>query len=1490
MNKKIIFFSLIFILFNIRGSLVANLIIDDFEDGNFTDNLGGTWQAINDSGNGGNSTCSHILTNGQGGSAKAIRHSYTLGPAYQYRYTFEQVVYSSDKDFWTGYTNLEFWLRGDGHSLRIKFATPTTIDNYNYYGYTINPTPGSWTKYSIPLTSFSQENWGPGTYSNTPSHRERSLKAVREIQFVANSQISGETGWFEIDNISLLGSGPVTGTNCQIGAFVDADNNGTTLSDIDSYESLINRNLASVMIYINWGNGTNNNFPITSFNIINSNGSVPHIVWEPWLSSLGVDVSILDNILAGKYDSYITSFANSAKNWGKPFWLRFAHEMNGNWYGWSGAKNGGNLPATSKYTQVWHYVWNKFQAVGATNVAWVWSPNNINVPNESWNAPENYYPGDSYVNWLGMEGYNWYTNNDGSINNQTFDQIFSGIYTKLNSINSSKPIMVSEFASEDFNTGTSKKSNWIIDAFNKIKMNYQRVKCYNWFHINKERNWRIDSPNAGNPLAIKIAMTDTYFTSVGDPFTKGVLIPSQASFIDDFEDGDWIDKLGGTWIAVNDSANGGNSTAEKSFTNGQGGSTYSAKFKYTLGPNYQYRYAFLTIDYGSFYKDFSSYKSINFWLHGSGHKLRVIIVTTNIKDYDYYGYTINATPTTNWKFFKLNLTDFAQEGWGTPKPFDLAHVKEIQFKAASQISGESGWFRIDNISFGTDISTPPPFAGVIDTFEDGDLNDNNTGIWQGVNDSGNGGNSFINVKITNHSFEGLYAIHTSYTLGPNYQYRYVFLNDVYGQPKDYSQFKNISFAIKGSGHKLRVNIGTTNINDYDYYGYNLGNTPSNWTVYTLYFSQFKQEGWGVPKSFDTTCVKEFQFKPSSQISGEKGWFIIDNIVLGTQGSSTISLDTIDNFEDGDGNNMVGGIWISVDDSANGGNSTVYPPKGNVSSWTAGGNITPLHSAYFEYTLGPSYQYRYAFLSATFPSETDLTSKSNISFWIKGSGHKMRVVFKSAANPDADYYGFTINSTPSSWTACTMNFKNLKQEGWGTPIPLTNALKRITEIQFKAASQISGEHGYFWLDDIKLGNTTIVDTTPPGGVTGFSVITNGSDRLKISWTNPSDIDFAGVKIYRTTNPDYDWEINGNPVDAYVFFDSSVVYNSSGNNFVDTNLEAGVKYYYFSVTYDWNGNTNKQATLWSNSSRGYGVPYDNTPPPAPVFIEYFPYPSKISNANILKWRNPTIYDFAGTIVVRKTNGYSASPSDGEIVYNGLSTTFTDYVAVGPKYYYTLFSYDEVTNYSITNSSCKASEIITSINISNITTISKIECGKNFSIEAIITGSGSIRGFVYYRFEGESSYKIITMLKDGDKYSAEISTLGKAGKLYYYIIAKDEFNNEKRNPEIGENQIEILPPSEDEIVIYNSVVDFSKGESYAKIRFNIKSKTPVKVNIKIYSLYGQLLKELITDKEYTAGIYEVPWDVREKNGKEVSSGIYLVRIEAGEFKAIKKIMVIK
>lgn len=97
--------------------------------------------------------------------------------------------------------------------------------------------------------------------------------------------------------------------------------------------------------------------------------------------------------------------------------------------------------------------------------------------------------------------------------------------------------------------------------------------------------------------------------------------------------------------------------------------------------------------------DLNDYKAISFDVRGSGKEMSIAFKSTNIQDYNYYEYKINAAPT-EWTRYTVLLEDFSQDsGWGVQVPLEqtLASVKDIQFKASSKVDDETGWFEIDNM-------------------------------------------------------------------------------------------------------------------------------------------------------------------------------------------------------------------------------------------------------------------------------------------------------------------------------------------------------------------------------------------------------------------------------------------------------------------------------------------------------------------------------------------------------------------------------------------------------------------------------------------------------------------------------------------------------------------------------------------------------------------------------------------------------------------------
>jgi hypothetical protein len=258
------------------------------------------------------------------------------------------------------------------------------------------------------------------------------------------------------------------------GAYVNGPEN------LPSFQTMIGKQLAVVLSYVHW----QDLFPLAESDAVYNNGSLPLITWEPWISD---QTGTLEAIAAGNYDAYVRSFFQAAKAWGKPVFLRFAHEMNGNWYPWDGVHNGGSS-GPERYKRAWLYIYNVREAVGADNVYLVWSPNHKNLPAESWNDMVNYYPGDQYVDWVGLDGYNW-----GYSQWESFDSVFGAAYTKLICL-TAKPLMIGEFACAE--QPGADKAAWISDAFTKILSSYPRIKIFCWFNINKERDWRADSSPA----------------------------------------------------------------------------------------------------------------------------------------------------------------------------------------------------------------------------------------------------------------------------------------------------------------------------------------------------------------------------------------------------------------------------------------------------------------------------------------------------------------------------------------------------------------------------------------------------------------------------------------------------------------------------------------------------------------------------------------------------------------------------------------------------------------------------------------------------------------------------------------------------------------------------------------------------------------------------------------------------------------------------------
>lgn len=209
-------------------------------------------------------------------------------------------------------------------------------------------------------------------------------------------------------------------------------------------------------------------FITTKPDYIHSLGAVPSLTWEPWdHADPGHEVQPayqLADITAGTYDTYITNFANAMKAWGIAnssfIYLRFAHEMNGSWYPWAEAANGNSA---GDYVLAWRHVWNIFNSVGANPyVSWQWCPNVD--PSHFFTPLAGLYPGDSYVNGVGMDGYNFGTAAiEGWL---TPTQVFEQTRLDIEAI-TAKPLRIWETGSVEYVAGSA----FLEDDFNGASLN-----------------------------------------------------------------------------------------------------------------------------------------------------------------------------------------------------------------------------------------------------------------------------------------------------------------------------------------------------------------------------------------------------------------------------------------------------------------------------------------------------------------------------------------------------------------------------------------------------------------------------------------------------------------------------------------------------------------------------------------------------------------------------------------------------------------------------------------------------------------------------------------------------------------------------------------------------------------------------------------------------------------------------------------------------------
>ena len=232
-------------------------------------------------------------------------------------------------------------------------------------------------------------------------------------------------------------------------AFPDfgGEEENVTTTAITEFEALAHKEIVWAYFSNNWMHGIR--FPKEAASRIKNIGKIPFIRMMPrsqFEENVHESTFTLQHIIDGTFDTNLTQWAHDAKAFGSPLLVEFGTEMNGEWFSWNAVYNG-KEEGGDTFQDAYRHIIDLFREVGVDNVTWFFHINAYSYPETPWNAMQRYYPGDDYIDWLGVSIY-------GSLDSQEpyqeFKEILDDIYPDLVALSPNKPIAVLEFSITEY--------------------------------------------------------------------------------------------------------------------------------------------------------------------------------------------------------------------------------------------------------------------------------------------------------------------------------------------------------------------------------------------------------------------------------------------------------------------------------------------------------------------------------------------------------------------------------------------------------------------------------------------------------------------------------------------------------------------------------------------------------------------------------------------------------------------------------------------------------------------------------------------------------------------------------------------------------------------------------------------------------------------------------------------------------------------------------
>jgi len=311
-------------------------------------------------------------------------------------------------------------------------------------------------------------------------------------------------------------------------AFPDLGGTEDVVSEaaIADFENLAGKAIAWVYFSNNWTPEKGGiHFPAAEVSTIRQAGKLPFIRMMPRsnFDEGGPDpVYTMARIIAGDFDDDLRQWAIDAKHTQTPLLVEFGTEVNGDWFPWNATYNGGDnktgfgapgqYDGMERFREAYKHIIDICRQQKVKNITWFYHCDVYSSPETDWNTKAGYYPGDDYINWIGVSVYGAQTPGDSW---QEFAGILEDEWENIRNISpEGKPIAILEWGTID---EMGKKPDWIKNAFAAVKEGgqfYPDVKAMSYWHENFDETYlRIDSSPEALSAYRQAVSDDTFMTT-----------------------------------------------------------------------------------------------------------------------------------------------------------------------------------------------------------------------------------------------------------------------------------------------------------------------------------------------------------------------------------------------------------------------------------------------------------------------------------------------------------------------------------------------------------------------------------------------------------------------------------------------------------------------------------------------------------------------------------------------------------------------------------------------------------------------------------------------------------------------------------------------------------------------------------------------------------------------------------------------------------------